>query len=34
MWATEVGADVELAVSNFGGVSAGEMGGEENDHKC
>ena len=34
MRATEVGVDAELTVSNFGGVSTGKMGGEENDHRC
>lgn len=34
MRAARVGADAEITVSDFEGVSASEMGGEENSHRC
>jgi hypothetical protein len=34
MRAARVQANVELAVSDFGGVSASDMGGVENGHRC
>ena len=34
MQAAGVGAGAELVVDDFAGVSAGEIGGEKNGHRC